>query len=272
MLSQHVSLIDTHCHLDMAAYQDDLEMILERAAKHRISHIITIGIDLTSSRKAIELAGRMKSISATIGIHPHDISTVTQSSYDSLAELADLHRDNIVAYGEIGLDYVKNYSDPADQRRHFANQLALADELQLPVIIHDREAHEDTLKILKQASSRQHGGVMHCFSGDYSFARKVLDLGFHISIPGVVTFKNATALQDVARRVPLESLLLETDGPFLSPHPHRGKRNEPMLILHTAQCVANLREIHLDDLAQQTTRNAQTLFGLTLSQDTDLTL
>lgn len=261
-LSAGISLIDTHCHLDMDAYGEDLDDVLQRASLHRVRHIITIGIDLKSSKGAVALAESHANISATIGIHPHDVDSITSATYDALGVLADNHREHIVGYGEIGLDYVKEYSAAENQRRHFANQLILARDLRLPVVIHDREAHEDTLRILKETGAGVNGGVMHCFSGDLELAQRVLDLGFSISIPGVVTFKNAAALQEVARTIPLNSMLIETDGPFLSPHPLRGKRNEPVNVLYTADCIASLRGLTLDEVAAATTANACTLFHL----------
>jgi TatD DNase family protein len=246
----------------MEAYQDDLEELLQRARQNKIDHIITIGIDLKSSLHAAELASSRDNISATIGIHPHDVDACTTATYDKLGEIFDKYTEYIVGYGEIGLDYVKEYSTGENQRIHFSNQLALAKELRLPVIIHDREAHDDTLRILQQAGTAEFGGVMHCFSGDCQLAEKVLDLGFYISIPGVVTFKNALDMQEVARTIPLERMLIETDGPFLSPHPLRGKRNEPVNVLYTADCIARLRGISLDEVARQTTANAKELFKL----------
>lgn len=261
-LSPGISLIDTHCHLDMDAYGKDLDEVLQRASRHHVRHIITIGIDVESSKGAVALAQRYANISATIGVHPHDVDSITSATYDILGDLAEKNREHIVGYGEIGLDYVKEYSAADSQRRHFANQLILARDLSLPVVIHDREAHEDTLRILKETGAGTHGGVMHCFSGDLEFAQRVLDLGFYISIPGVVTFKNAVALQEVARTIPLKSMLIETDGPFLSPHPLRGKRNEPVNVVYTADFIASLRDIPLDEIAAETTANACTLFQL----------
>ncbi len=258
-------LIDTHCHLDMEAFNDDLEAVLDRAKQQGIDSIITIGIDLPSSRKAIKLAQQYPCIHAAAGIHPHDLHAITETTYTALMELIDTHREQVVAYGEIGLDYVKKHSEPGLQRQHFRLQLEMAKDLQLPVIIHDREAHDDTLQILRECGPFPQGGVMHCFSGDYAFAEKIIGLGFHISIPGVVTFKNALALQDVARKLPLSALLLETDGPFLAPHPWRGKRNEPSFMLHTAAFIAGLRDIALDRLAHVTTANAFSLFHLSTS-------
>ncbi len=262
LLTQDACLIDSHCHLDMDAYKDDLDTILEQAYQNHICAIISVGIDEKSSRQAISLARKYNMVKATIGIHPHDVGHIHPQTLDILADLAEKNRNHVVGYGEIGLDYAKNYTPPDIQRRHFCSQLALAKDLGLPVIIHDRDAHDDTLRILRQAAPFPHGGIMHCFSGDMNLARQVLDLGFQISIPGVVTFKNAADLQEVARLAPLTSLLLETDGPFLAPVPWRGKRNEPTFLLHTAQMVADLRGISINAVARQTSANAMKLFRL----------
>jgi TatD DNase family protein len=258
-------LVDTHCHLDMNAYHADIGEILQNAFQQNVRIVISIGIDVNSSIQAVELARRHPMVSATVGIHPHDVDNITDRTFLILADLVEKNKEHIVGYGEIGLDYAKRYSTPENQRKHFRNQLTLADELGLPVIIHDRDAHEDILMLLREAGPLKYGGVMHCFSGDYGFAGKILDLGLHISIPGTVTFNNADLLQEVARKVPLSSLLLETDGPFLAPHPYRGKRNEPLFLLYTAQAIAGLRNISIEELARQTTLNAVKLFGLHLA-------
>lgn len=261
-LSPLSNLIDTHCHLDMGSFADDLDDVLKRANDHKITTILSIGIDEDSSRKAVQLAHRYRMIFATIGIHPHDVDNILADTFGNLSRLAEQNRTQVVGYGEIGLDYMKNYSPPETQRQQFRNQLDLARDLKLPVIIHDREAHEDTLTILRQAAPFDHGGVLHCFSGDYTFALQIIDLGLHLSIPGIVTFKNSRDLQEVATRIPLDTMLLETDGPFLAPEPWRGKRNEPYFILYTAEKIAQLRDIDLNDLADQTTSNARKLFHL----------
>lgn len=266
ILSAGSSVIDTHCHLDMEAYSGDLDAILHEAVDHGVVHTVTIGIDVESSTKAIQLAKNYDCLSATVGIHPHDVDKISADAYTILGELADANRGQVVGYGEIGLDYVKEYSAAENQRRHFASQLALARDLRLPVIVHDREAHEDTLRLIKASGPPPFGGVMHCFSGDLDFARKVLDLGMFISFPGVVTFKNAVDLQEVARTIPLDAIVVETDGPYLSPHPLRGKRNAPANVLYTAAAIAELRQISLDEVARQTTANACRLFGLTLAK------
>lgn len=267
-LTKDAFLVDSHCHLDMTAYENDLDIILEQALHNHIRAIITVGIDEKSSRQAVSLAKKHHMVKATIGIHPHDVTHIQPHDLDTLAALTEENRDHIVAYGEIGLDYAKNYAPPDTQRRLFRSQLALAKDLELPVIIHDRDAHNDTLRILQDAAPFKHGGVMHCFSGDVPLARQVLELGFNISIPGVVTFNNASALQEVARLIPLASLLLETDGPYLSPAPMRGKRNEPKFLLHTAKKVADLREISLNEVAIQTSVNAIKLFRLPVALTT----
>lgn len=259
-LNKDSYLIDTHCHLDMKSYETDLNLILERAGNNLIKRIVTIGIDVSSSEKAISLAKKFDNVSATIGIHPHDVDNTTDTEYRTLEQLFIEHSANIVGYGEIGLDYVKRYSPPDKQRHHFIKQLDFALELELPVIIHNREADEDTLEILRNAKPLLQGGIMHCFSGDYDFARQVLDLGLLISIPGIVTFKNAITLQDVVRKIPLSSLVVETDGPFLAPHPFRGKRNEPSLMLYTAEKIAEIKNISINQVARQTSQNAEKLF------------
>ncbi len=261
-LQDDTYFIDTHCHLDMKAYNEDLEQILQRAKHCHLSHIISIGIDIESSHLAVKLALMHPNIFATIGIHPHDVDNICPGDYKKLANLCSLNKANIVGYGEIGLDYVKQYSDPNQQRKHFSRQLDLAHELKLPIIVHNREADDDTLKILQKSKSLDHGGIMHCFSGDYTFAKKIIDLGMLISIPGIVTFKNAATLHEVAVKIPLDKMIIETDGPFLAPHPYRGKRNEPAYVIYTAAKIAQLRKTDIDTIARQTTANASQLFQL----------
>jgi len=260
VLAQTATLIDTHCHLDMEAYATDLDAVIATAAHHGVARIITIGIDVTSSAKAVELANRYDNVFATVGIHPHDALQATPEAYARLRSLAGHAR--VVGYGEIGLDYVKNYAPRDVQLRAFKEQLALARELDLPVVIHDREAHDDTLRLMRDAGPFTRHGVMHCFSGDVGLAEAVLDIGFLISIPGVATFANAQSLREVIKMVPIEHLLLETDGPFLAPVPYRGKRNEPKLMLYTAQLVAEVKNIPLEEVATATTANAIRLFNL----------
>ncbi|MCI5221402.1 MAG: TatD family deoxyribonuclease [Candidatus Electrothrix sp. AR4] len=260
-LASGYSLIDSHCHLDMEAYQDDLEEIIASAERCGIKKIITIGIDLASSRRAVDLAETYSGVYAAVGMHPHSAEEADEAVYLQLSELAA--SEKVVAYGEVGLDYAKKYAPIDRQLREFAKQLDLAKELDLPIIIHDRDAHEDTLKMIREKGPFPAGGVMHCFSGDSTFARQVLEQGLYISIPGIVTFKNAAEMQKVVREIPLERMLLETDGPFLAPVPWRGKRNRPDYLLYTAAMVAELRDISLDEVARQTELNTREIFSLT---------
>lgn len=258
-------LVDSHCHLDMEAYSPDLEAVLARARCHGIHSIISIGIDEESSAAAIALARTYPMVKASVGIHPHDVKNITNQTYHRLKTLITENREYVVGYGEIGLDYAKLYADAATQRKVFTEQLPLAKELKLPVIIHDRDAHEDTMKILETNGPYANGGVMHCFSGDIRLAERVLALGFYISIPGVVTFKNGKDLQEVVKKIPLESLIIETDGPFLAPVPWRGKRNEPAYLAYTAAAVATLKKTSTQDVAQQTTKNVEQLFDYSIT-------
>lgn len=259
-LPHSCKVIDTHCHLDMAAYEKDLEDVVDSAARNGVSHIITIGIDLESSEEAVRLAERFSGVRAAVGVHPHNSKDLDELSYNRLKVLAG--HPKVVAYGEIGLDYVKVYTPVTSQKLHFRRQVRLAKACNLPMILHDREAHQDMMEILLDEAPFPAGGVMHCFSGDMKLAEKVLELGFHISIPGIVTYNKAEEMREVAKLIPLTSLLLETDGPFLAPVPRRGKRNEPSYVLHTAQKIAELRNISLEELASKTTQNAITFFKL----------
>jgi len=259
-LGDGIALVDTHCHLDMHAYDDDLTDVLERAVRSGVIATITIGIDLKSSYKAVQLTKKHAGIYAAVGVHPHHAEDLTPETLDELRKLA-LQKD-VVAYGEIGIDTVKNYAPLAAQKKAFASQLHLAKELALPIIIHDREAHDEIYTLLQSNGPFPAGGVIHCYSGDADLALKFIELGFYISIPGVVTFKKAEILHEAVKAIPLTSLLVETDGPFLAPVPQRGKRNEPQLTLYTARKIAELKELTLDQVALQTTRNAEKLFGI----------
>ena len=254
-------LIDSHAHLEMKEFDFDREEVIKRARQAGVDFIVTVGTNLALSRKAVELAEKYENIYATVGIHPHDVVNTDNKTFDALLELA--HRKKVVAYGEIGLDFFRNISPQEKQLDLFGRQLELAKELQLPVIIHDRDAHEQTLRIVSASGVRR--GVFHCFSGDYNMAKQCIDLGFYISVPGVVTYDKAKTIQDVARRVPLSSLLLETDAPYLAPIPHRGKRNEPSFIIHTAKKVAELKSVSLEEVAEATTKNAKSLFHIEAS-------
>jgi len=260
-LPDDAAVIDSHCHLDMADYQADRGDVISRALQAGVKGIVTIGIDLSSSTAAIDIARTYPSVRATVGIHPHDADSASDKTLSLIAGLAEDNSDEVVGFGEIGLDYVKRYSDQNTQLTAFRKQIRLARELHLPVIIHDREAHDDCLQIIREEGPFEQGGIMHCFSGDTEFARKIIDQNFHISIPGIVTFKRAEIMQKVAAEIPDDRLLLETDGPFLSPVPFRGKRNEPLYTLYTLASIASLRQTSCADLARLTTANCCKLFG-----------
>jgi len=260
VLPAGVSVIDTHCHLDMISSGEDIGKIVSRAAARGISRIITIGIDLESSKKAIDIAEKYETVYASVGIHPHNVQGLQDNSYDELEKLCD--NSKVVAYGEIGLDFVKQYAPQHVQLEHYARQIELAKKVGLPLVIHDREAHDEILHILKKKAPFAAAGVMHCFSGDWSLAKQVLDLGFLISIPGVVTFTKASTLHEVAQKIPLDKLILETDAPFLTPDPYRGRTNIPEYVLYTARKVAELRGVTVEEVARSTTDNAQRLFNI----------
>jgi TatD DNase family protein len=254
-----ITAVDTHCHLDMAAYDSDRDQVIAEAVHNGVGRILTIGIDLASSTKAVNLADRYPAVYAAIGVHPHNATSIDDNCYQLLKVLAG--HPKVVAYGEIGLDFVKKYSPVQKQMTQFRKQIHIAKELRLPLIIHDRGAHLETMRILRDESPFPNGGVMHCFSGDAELAAEVIDLGLHISVPGIVTYKNGTMLQEVVRRVALDGILIETDGPFLTPVPERGKRNRPALVLHTARKIAELKAISLAEVVRRTTMNAEALFS-----------
>lgn len=260
LLPPGMCVIDTHCHLDMLCNSEDINGLISRATGYGVGAIITVGINLESSNKAISIAEQHEAVFATVGTHPHNVLELRDESYAELDKLCTSNK--VVAFGEIGLDYVRQYAPQPLQREHFARQVALAKKNSLPIIIHDREAHEDILHILEKEAPFPAGGVMHCFSGDLALARKVIDLGLIISIPGVVTFKKAADLQEVARKIPLNKMVLETDAPFLAPEPLRGKRNVPEFMLYTAKKIAELRSISIEELARTTTDNALKIFKI----------
>ena len=254
-------LIDSHAHLEMPEFDADREDVIVRAGRAGVDAIITVGTNLALSRRALSLAHRHENIYATVGVHPHDVAKAGDETFDELKALAG--DPKVVAYGEIGLDYFRNLSPREEQIEMFRRQLDLACELKLPVVIHDRDAHEQTLRMIKASPVRR--GVFHCFSGDWDMARQCIDLGFYISVPGVVTFDKSHKLHEVVRQAPMEVLLLETDCPYLTPSPHRGKRNEPSFIVHTARKVSEIKGISFDDVARTAADNTRKLFGLMTS-------
>ncbi len=253
-------LIDSHAHLDIKDFDKDRSKVIERAVNGGLTNIITIGIDLDSSRSALKLAEQYDFIYATVGYHPHNAEECDSQVLDSLARIAS--EKKVVAWGEIGLDFFRNYAPREDQFRVFKQQVEIADDLNLPIIIHDRDAHDDVFEILKKMGKGERKGVIHCFSGDCDLAAAFVELGYYISIPGTVTYKKASNTKDVAASIPIDRMLIETDAPFLTPVPKRGKRNEPLFVTYTAKEISRLRNITFEEVATQTAENAKTLFGL----------
>src|SRR6266540_3875050 len=233
-------LFDTHAHLHFPDYADDLDAVLERARGAGVRGMVTIGTDRETNGAVVELAKRLPDVWATVGIHPHDAGNAAEADFEAMERLAR-DESRVVGFGEMGLDFFRNLSPPDDQRKVFRRQIDIARRARKPLVIHCRDAHDETLAILGEERAGETGGVMHCFSGDVEIARRCLDLGFYISLAGPVTYKNARALPAVARFVPEDRLVVETDCPYLPPTPHRGKRNEPAYVALTATRVAELR-------------------------------
>ena len=251
-------LVDTHCHLDFPEFDRDRDEVIKRARRDGIDYIVNIGSSLEGSKKSIELSRTYDFIYATVGIHPHEADRCDKKIQDVLKGLAT--HDKVVAIGEIGLDYYKNYSQAENQKSLFISLVKLAKELDLPLVIHNRQAQEDTLKILKPAIP--HKIVVHCFSGDDNFLKQCLSLGFFISFTCNITYKKAENLRNLVRITPLDRLLLETDAPYLPPEGFRGKRNEPLYVKYPAQEIARIKEISIEEVARVTTENAKQFFKL----------
>ena len=256
-------LIDSHCHLDFSKFDRDRDAVVRRAREAGVELIINPGYNLESSRRAVALTERYPEVYAAVGVHPHEAKTVTDEVIAELRLLAA--QPKVVAIGEIGLDFYRDLSPRDVQRRVFRQQLALAADLELPVIVHSREAHDDVMAILMeniQYPISSFKGVLHAFSGDRAMAEKVFDLGFCLGIAGPVTFRNARRLRALVRELPLKRLLIETDAPYLAPHPYRGKRNEPARVALVAAAVAELHGVGETEVGEQTAAAARQLFGL----------
>lgn len=258
---------DTHCHIDFDAFDDDRDAVIQRAVEKGLTRMLVPGVDLASTQAAVALAEKNSPVYAAVGIHPNHSSSLFEGIYDQLAELAD--HPKVVAIGEIGLDYYWDETPKTLQWKMLKRQLSLAAEKHLPVIIHNRDAHEDIAEILldwqkdlaeNHAPLAEKPGVLHSYSGNIIQAEKLLDAGFYLGITGPVTFKNAPDLQVVASEAPETRLLIETDSPYLTPHPYRGKRNEPAYVYYVAEKIATLRGISPKDVGEFTSRNAKILF------------
>ncbi|MCI0737484.1 MAG: TatD family hydrolase [Gemmataceae bacterium] len=258
-----MQFIDTHAHLDDERFGGDLPQVLERARQQGVVRVLTIATTASSSQASVALAERHPVLAATVGIQPNHVSEAAAGDWDQIVSLA--YRPEVVALGETGLDRYWDNTPFPQQEDYFARHLALSRSLGKPVVIHCREAEADVVRMLR-ADFDKNGpvrGVMHSFTGDLATARACLEMGLFVSFAGMLTYKNAEDLRQVAGEMPLGCLLVETDAPYLAPVPMRGKRNEPAFVVHTAQCLADVKKISLEELAQHTTSNAKALFGLT---------
>jgi len=252
-------LFDSHAHIDDEKFDADREQVIQRALENGVTGIINVGATMASSARSVALAAQYANIYAAVGIHPHDAQEALETDYEQLAAWSK--QDKVLAIGEIGLDYYYELSPRDVQRAVFVRQIDVARQMNMPFIIHDRDAHGDILDIVK-SEAKGLSGVFHCFSGSLEMAKEVIKLGFYISIAGPVTFKNAAKLPEIVAGIPLERLLVETDCPYLTPHPHRGKRNEPAYVRIVAEQVASLRGLELSALAEITSANVQRLFNI----------
>lgn len=253
-------LIDSHAHLDDQKFDRDRDIIIKNLKNNGIELVINIGADLQTSIASVSLAEKYENIYAAVGVHPHSASEVDDSTIEILKSFAN--RKKVVAIGEIGLDYYYDNSPRDLQRKWFKEQVNLAKQVDLPVVIHTREAAQETFDILKEAQDGSLRGVLHCYSGSVEMATEYIKLGFYISFAGPVTFKNARSIREVAKSVPLDRLLVETDCPYLTPEPNRGKRNEPIFVKYTAGTIADIRGITYEELAKVTNRNTRELFKI----------
>ncbi|MDF0727845.1 TatD family hydrolase [Cytobacillus sp. S13-E01] len=253
-------LIDTHTHLNAEQFEEDLEEVIDRAKLAGVSTMVVVGFDRATITKAIELADTYEFIYATIGWHPVDAIDMTDADLNWIEELAA--HPKVVALGEMGLDYYWDKSPKEIQKEVFRKQIALAKKVKLPIVIHNRDATADIVDILMEEKASEVGGIMHCFTGSKEIAKQCIDMNFYISFGGPVTFKNAKQPKEVAAEIPLERLLIETDCPYLTPHPFRGKRNEPSYVKLVAEQIAELKGVAFEELAQKTSDNARRLFDI----------
>ena len=252
-------LVDSHAHLDGRQFANDLDETVERATENGISHILTIGCDLESSANSIAVAEKYENIFAAVGVHPHD---ATEINADTLAKLCSmLSHPKVVALGEIGLDYYRDRSPRDIQRNAFRQQIRLAKEVGKPTIVHDRDAHDEVVQILKEENAAKVGGVLHCFSGDLEMAKQCLELNFYLSFTGTITYPKNEPIRGIIKEIPIDRMLVETDCPYLSPQKFRGKRNEPAYVRYTAEKMAEIKGLSIEDVARVTSRNCHDLFG-----------
>lgn len=253
-------LFDTHVHLNDSQYNEDLEEVIHNAREAGVSNMVVVGFDRPTITKAIQLVEKYDFLYASVGWHPVDAIDMTDQDLLWIEELTK--HAKVVALGEMGLDYHWDKSPKEVQKEVFRKQIRLAKKVKLPIIIHNREATQDIVDILREEDAKEIGGIMHCFSGSPEIAKECIDMNFYISLGGPVTFKNAKKPKEVALEIPLNRLLIETDCPYLAPHPYRGKRNEPAFVKLVAQQIAEIKEVSLEEVANQTRINAKRLFGI----------
>lgn len=256
----NIVLFDTHMHVNVEQFKDDKEEVIQRAFDAGVNDMVVVGFDRETIPLAIEIAEQYETIYAAVGWHPVDAIDMTESDLAWIKELSK--HPKVVAIGEMGLDYHWDKSPKEVQDEVFRKQIRLAKDVEMPIIIHNREATEDIIKVLQEEDAEEVGGIMHCYNDDVRYVQACLDMNFYISLGGTVTFKNAPLPKEVAVQVPIDRLLVETDSPFLAPHPHRGKRNEPSYVKLVADKVAELRGLSVEELCQKTTENAFRVFRL----------
>ena len=254
-------LFDSHAHLNDERFDEDREELINSLKAKGVDLVLNPGACIETSKSSVDLANKYDFIYAAVGVHPHDVGEMTEEDIEILRKLA-LENEKVKAIGEIGLDYYYDNSPREIQKKWFKRQIELANELKLPIIIHDRDAHGDTFEIIKNTKSPEIGCVLHCYSGNVELAKEYVKMGCYISIPGTVTFKNNKKTREVAKEIPLEYLLIETDSPYMAPEPHRGKRNDPSLVQFVADKIAQEKGISYEQVCKATKENAKRFFNI----------
>ncbi|GAA0865301.1 MAG: TatD family hydrolase [Paeniclostridium sp.] len=254
-------LFDSHAHLNDERFDEDREELINSLKAKGVDLVLNPGACIETSKSSVDLANKYDFIYAAVGVHPHDVGEMTEEDIETLRKLA-LENEKVKAIGEIGLDYYYDNSPREIQKKWFKRQIELANELKLPIIIHDRDAHGDTFEIIKNTKSPEIGCVLHCYSGNVELAKEYVKMGCYISIPGTVTFKNNKKTREVAKEIPLEYLLIETDSPYMAPEPHRGKRNDPSLVQFVADKIAQEKGISYEQVCKATKENAKRFFNI----------
>lgn len=253
-------LFDTHVHLNADQYEEDLQEVIDRARQDKVDNMVVVGFDRKTINRAMELVEKYDFLYAAVGWHPVDAIDMMDEDLAWIEDLAS--HEKVVAIGEMGLDYHWDKSPKDVQKEVFRKQIRLAKKVKLPIVIHNRDATADVVEILKEEEAKEVGGIMHCFTGSLEVAKECMDMNFYISFGGPVTFKNAKKPKEVVKEIPMDKLLIETDCPYLTPHPYRGKRNEPAYVRLVAEQVAELKNVTIEEVAEKTTANAKKLFGI----------